>query len=49
VQLVCTRGPGRTALLIAIGLMFAQQVCGRVCSVGVWVCGRVRQDRSVMV
>ena len=27
-QLVCTRGPGRKALLIAIGLMFAQQVWG---------------------
>ncbi len=28
VQLVCTRGPARTALLIAIGLMFAQQWSG---------------------
>ena len=25
-QLVCSRGPGRTALMIGIGLMFAQQV-----------------------
>jgi len=31
VQLVCTRGPARNALLIAIGLMFAQQVCGCGC------------------